>query len=133
MPERPGSEQTVSDVLIVGAGIAGLSTAIALGRRGIRTTVVDNGGGTVGASILITHRAVYALDELGVLGQILEVGRQIGASEPSWWTYVQNAEGKRLPVQAPVLEEGWSLPSTVFIYRPLLSEILTRAAVEAGA
>jgi 2-polyprenyl-6-methoxyphenol hydroxylase-like FAD-dependent oxidoreductase len=133
VPERPESEQTVSDVLIVGAGIAGLSTAIALGQRGVKSTVVDNGGGAVGASILITHRAVYALQELGVLDEILEVGRQIRASERSWWTYVQNAEGERLPVQAPVLEEGWSLPSTVFIYRPLLSEILTRRAVEAGA
>ena len=133
MPERRESERTVSEVLIVGAGIAGLSTAIALGRRGIRVTVVDQAGGAVGASILVTHRAVYALDELGVLAPILEVGRQIRPSERSWWTYVFNADGERLPVPAPVLDDGWSLPSTVFIYRPLLSDILTRTAKELGA
>ncbi len=133
MAERGESDRIVNDVLIVGAGIAGLSTAIAMGRRGIRTTVIDHAGAAVGASILVTHRAVYALEELGVLDRILEVGRQILPSERSWWTYVFNAEGERLPVPAPVLEDGWSLPSTVFIYRPLLSEILTRTAVECGA
>ncbi len=133
MGESGESGPIVNDVLIVGAGIAGLSTAIALGRRGIRTTVVDHAGAAVGASILVTHRAVYALEELGVLDAILEVGRQIRPPEPSWWTYVYNAQGERLPVPEPVLEDGWALPSTVFIYRPLLSEILARTAVEFGA
>jgi 2-polyprenyl-6-methoxyphenol hydroxylase-like FAD-dependent oxidoreductase len=121
------------DVLIVGAGIAGLSCAIALGRRGVRTTVVDHAGGAIGASILFSHRAVYALEELGVLDRILAAGRQIQASERSWWTYVFNAMGERLPVPEPVLDQDWSLPSTVFIYRPLLAEILTQAAVEHGS
>ncbi len=84
------SEQTVNgDVLIVGAGIAGLSTAIAPGpARHQNDGGRQRAAAAVGASILITHRAVYALEELGVLDQILEVGRQIRASEPSWWTYV---------------------------------------------
>ncbi len=127
------SELAITDVLIVGAGIAGLSSAIALGRRGVRTTIVDHSGGVVGASILITHRAVFGLEELGVLDRILEVGRQIRPSERSWWTYVFNALGERLPVPAPVLDDDWSLPSTVFIFRPLLAEILTQTAIEQGA
>ena len=127
------TKMPVDEVLIVGAGIAGLSCAIALGRRGVKTTVVDHGGGAVGASILFSHRAVYALEELGVLDRILAAGRQIRASERSWWTYVFNAMGERLPVPEPVLDEDWSLPSTVFIYRPLLAEILTRTAVEHGS
>lgn len=127
------SEVAVSEVLIVGAGIAGLSSAIALGRRGVRSTVVDHAGDAIGASILFSHRAVHALEEIGVLDQIIEVGRQIRPSEPSWWTYVYNAAGERLPVPEPVLGDDWSLPSTVFIYRPLLAEILTRNAIEHGA
>lgn len=131
MPD--GAELPVKDVLIVGAGIAGLSSAIELGKRGVRTTVVDHSGGVVGASILITHRAVYALQALGVLDEILEVGRQIRASEQSWWTYVYNARGERLPIPAPVLDDDWSVPSTVFIFRPLLARILADAAQANGA
>ncbi len=123
----------VNDVLIVGGGIAGLCSAIALGRRGVRTTVVDQTGAAVGASILITHRAVYGLSELGVLDRVLERGRQIGPREASWWTYVFNAAGERVPVPSPVLADDWALPSTVFIYRPLLAEILSAAAAEHGA
>jgi 2-polyprenyl-6-methoxyphenol hydroxylase-like FAD-dependent oxidoreductase len=110
-----------------------MSSAIALARRGARVTVLDHGGDAVGASILITHRAVYGLEELGVLDRILEVGRRILPSERSWWTYVFNALGERLPVPAPVLDDDWSLPSTVFIFRPLLAEILTQTAIEQGA
>ncbi len=127
------SELPVSEVLIVGAGIAGLSSAIALGRHGVRTTVVDRVGDAIGASILFSHRAVYALEELGVLDQILAAGRQIRASERSWWTYVYNAAGERLPVPAPVLPDDWSLPSTVFIYRPVLAKILLESAAAHGA
>ena len=126
-------ELPVENVLIVGAGLAGLSSAIALRQRGANVTVVDNAGGAVGASIVITHRAVYALEQLGVLDAIIELGCQIRADEPSWWTLVHNAEGQRLPLQAPVLGEEWRLPSTVYIYRPVLADILADAADAAGA
>jgi 2-polyprenyl-6-methoxyphenol hydroxylase-like FAD-dependent oxidoreductase len=131
--EQRESDLAVSDVLVVGGGIAGLSSAIALAGRGASVTVVDHAGGVDGASILFSHRAVYGLEELGILERILEVGRQIRPSERSWWTYVFNATGERLPVPAPVLGEDWSLPSTVFIYRPLLAEILAQAAADRGA
>lgn len=122
----------VQSVLIVGAGIAGLSAAIALGKRGVDTTVVDQAGGVVGASILISHRAVYGLDDLDVLERIVAVGRQIRPDELSWWVHVFNARGERLQLPEPVLRD-WTLPSTVFIYRPLLAEILMNAARENGA
>jgi naringenin degradation protein FdeE len=121
----------VRDVLIVGGGIAGLAAAIALGERGVRCTVVDQTGGAVGASIVITHRAVYALEELGVLERILEVGRQIKPDEPSWWTFLFNAKGEQLPVPEPVLRD-WTVPSSVFVYRPLLADILTDRACATG-
>lgn len=119
-------------VLVVGGGICGLSTAISLARRGHRVTVVDNAEGAVGASLIVGHGAVYALEELGVFDEVLAVGKQIRADEPSWWTLVYNPAGERLPVKAPRLPTT-GLPSMVFVFRPLISEILVAAARRHGA
>ncbi len=56
----------ISNVLIVGGGIAGLSAAIALSRTGVQCDVVELGSSWGGASIGITGRAADALGELGV-------------------------------------------------------------------
>jgi 2-polyprenyl-6-methoxyphenol hydroxylase-like FAD-dependent oxidoreductase len=118
--------------LVVGAGICGLSSAISLARRGHHVTVVDKAEGAVGASLIVGHGAVHALDELGVLDEVLAVGKQIRADEPSWWTLVYNPAGEQLPVKAPKLPTT-GLPSMVFVYRPLISEILVAAARRHGA
>jgi 2-polyprenyl-6-methoxyphenol hydroxylase-like FAD-dependent oxidoreductase len=119
-------------VLVVGAGVAGLSATISLARRGHKVTAIDKGAGAVGASIIVGHGAVYALQELGVLDDVLRVAKKIEADEPSWWTHVYNARGERMPIPAPVLPtEG--LPSMAFLYRPLLSDILVAKACEHGA
>jgi 2-polyprenyl-6-methoxyphenol hydroxylase-like FAD-dependent oxidoreductase len=119
-------------VLVVGGGVAGLSTAISLSARGHQVTVVDRAEGAIGASIIVGHGAVYALEALGVLDRVLEVAKQIKADEPSWWTLVHNATGERMPVPAPRLPTT-GLPSMVFLYRPLLSDILVAAARRHGA
>ena len=54
----------ISNVLIVGGGIAGLSAAIALSRTGVQCDVVELGSSWGGASIGITGRAADALGEL---------------------------------------------------------------------
>lgn len=118
--------------LVIGGGVAGLSAAISLGARGHQVTVVDRAEGAIGASIIVGHGAVYALEALGVLDQVLEVAKQIKADEPSWWTLVHNAKGERMPVPAPRLPTT-GLPSMVFLYRPLLSDILVDAARRHGA
>jgi 2-polyprenyl-6-methoxyphenol hydroxylase-like FAD-dependent oxidoreductase len=120
------------DVLVVGAGVAGLSTAISLARRGHRVVVVDHLGGALGASIIVGHGAVHALEALGVLDEVLAVGKHIRADEPSWWTHVYNSAGEQMPVPPPRLPTT-GLPSMVFVYRPLLSDILVAAAREHGA
>jgi 2-polyprenyl-6-methoxyphenol hydroxylase-like FAD-dependent oxidoreductase len=56
----------ISKALIVGGGIAGLSSAIALSRTGVQCDVVEVGNSWGGASIGITGRAADALGELGV-------------------------------------------------------------------
>src|ERR1700733_5574386 len=105
-------------VLVIGGGVAGLSAAISLAARGHQVTGVDRAEGAIGASIIVGHGAVYALEALGVLDQVLEVAKQIKADEPSWWTLVHNAKGERMPVPAPRLPTT-GLPSMVFLYRPL--------------
>jgi 2-polyprenyl-6-methoxyphenol hydroxylase-like FAD-dependent oxidoreductase len=116
----------------VGAGICGLSAAVSLARRGHAVTVIDKAEGAVGASLIVGHGAVYALDELGVLDDVLAVGKHIPADEPSWWTLVYNPSGERVPVPAPSLPTT-GLPSMLFVYRPLMSEILVAAARRHGA
>ena len=56
----------ISKALIVGGGIAGLSSAIALSRAGVHCDVVEVGRSWGGASIGISGRAADALAELGV-------------------------------------------------------------------
>jgi 2-polyprenyl-6-methoxyphenol hydroxylase-like FAD-dependent oxidoreductase len=119
-------------VLVVGAGVAGLSSAISLARRGMDVTVVDQGSGAVGASIIVGHGAVHALEDLGVLDEVLAAGTCIRADEPSWWTRVYDVRGELLPVPAPTLPTT-GLPSMVFVYRPLLSDILVATARRHGA
>ncbi|XP_004288322.1 PREDICTED: zeaxanthin epoxidase, chloroplastic-like [Fragaria vesca subsp. vesca] len=59
---------TVEDVVIVGAGIAGLATAVALKRAGIEALVLEKSEGlrTTGAALTLFPNAWIALDALGV-------------------------------------------------------------------
>ena len=61
-----------SRVCLIGGGIAGLSTAIALARRGIHCDVVELSDEPLGASLGISGRAAEALDELGIYDQMYE-------------------------------------------------------------
>lgn len=65
------------DVLVVGAGIGGLTTALALARSGHRVTLSErtDAFGAVGAGLVLAPNAVRVLDALGVdlvgRGQVL--------------------------------------------------------------
>lgn len=67
------------NVLVLGAGIVGMSTAIHLRRRGIETTVVDKVGPAAGASFgnggLIQREAVFPYRFPRDLGTLLRVAR----------------------------------------------------------
>lgn len=60
--------ETVEDVVIVGAGIAGLATAIALKRVGVRSLILEKSETlrSTGAALTLTPNAWLALDALGV-------------------------------------------------------------------
>ncbi|KAJ9177745.1 hypothetical protein P3X46_012926 [Hevea brasiliensis] len=60
--------ETLEDVVIIGAGIAGLATAVALKRVGIRSLILEKSETlrSTGAALTLTQNAWLALDTLGV-------------------------------------------------------------------
>src|SRR3954471_11732842 len=74
-PELAKNESALYPVAVVGAGLAGLTAALELGSRGVRTIVVDEDD-TVGASGLSSRGICYAkrsleiFDRFGVAGRI---------------------------------------------------------------
>jgi salicylate hydroxylase len=61
--------RSTGHALVVGAGIGGLATALALGRTGWRVTVLEQAAviGEIGAGIQLSPNGVRVLDSLGVL------------------------------------------------------------------
>ena len=78
-PELSGANAGTYPVIIAGGGLGGLTCALELGSRGIRTIVLDEDD-TVGAAGLSSRGICYArhsleiLDRFGVAGRILEKG-----------------------------------------------------------
>jgi 3-(3-hydroxy-phenyl)propionate hydroxylase len=74
-PELSGKQTALYPVIVVGAGLAGLTAALELGSRGIRTVILDDDN-TVGASGLSSRGICYAkrsleiFDRLGVAARI---------------------------------------------------------------
>lgn len=77
-PKRP---KGAPHIAIVGAGIGGMTAAIALSRAGVAVTVFEQAGalGWVGQAINLAPNAVRALDELGLGDRIRR-----DAWRPSW-------------------------------------------------
>ncbi|MCY1674949.1 FAD-dependent monooxygenase [Pseudarthrobacter sp. SL88] len=121
---------TIRKALIVGGGIAGLTAATTLGRRGVACDVVELRDEPAGAAITIQNRAINALSELGLLDQLLEAG----AVHPQRdiFRYL-DARGEVIPTPPMPPEPESGLPSAVAIHRVELARILRAAAEEAGA
>ncbi|WP_433474257.1 FAD-dependent monooxygenase [Spirillospora sp. CA-142024] len=62
------------DVLVIGAGPAGLTLAVDLARRGIRHRIIDPGIGAGSRGKGLQPRTLEVFDDLGVAGAILEAG-----------------------------------------------------------
>ncbi|MDT8860191.1 FAD-dependent monooxygenase [Alkalihalobacillus sp. MEB130] len=67
----------VKKVLIVGGGIGGLSTAIALENAGIKTEIVEiqKEYNVYGVGIILQSNAIRVLDDLGVLEEVVARGK----------------------------------------------------------
>ncbi|KAH7520778.1 hypothetical protein FEM48_Zijuj08G0182100 [Ziziphus jujuba var. spinosa] len=86
--------EMVEDVVIVGAGIAGLATAVALKRAGIRSLVLEKAEElrTTGSALTLFPNAWLALDALGVSHKLTSL-------------YASNTKGYVTNVDTGVIQE----------------------------
>jgi 2-polyprenyl-6-methoxyphenol hydroxylase-like FAD-dependent oxidoreductase len=115
-------------ILIVGGGIGGLTSAIALGRQGHAIEVIerDPDWAVYGVGIIQQGNVVRAMKELGLIDDYLEAGfpfEQVDVFIPS------GAHVASLPM--PKLVPGY--PAGVGIGRRALHKVLGDRAIEAGA
>ena len=121
----------IHNALVVGAGLAGLSTAISIAKLGVQVTLVERSKELAeGAMITLSNRGPDALAELGVLDECMS------AASAEWentvYHNVYDAEGNRLSAGSLPTREPDGIPVYLFIYRPALSQILTERAESVG-
>ncbi|WP_445166012.1 FAD-dependent oxidoreductase [Mycolicibacterium sp. Dal123E01] len=91
--------QSVAEIAVVGAGIAGLASAVALTQRGHSVTVIEERTDTTsGAGISIWPNALAALDQLGLGDQVRAAGGRITAGAMRWkdGTWLRRPSGERI-------------------------------------
>lgn len=81
-PELAGNPGGVYPVIVVGAGLAGLTAALELGSRGVRTVLLDEDN-TVGASGLSSRGICYAKRSLEILDRF-DVAARIRGKGVTW-------------------------------------------------
>lgn len=109
-------------ILVIGAGIAGLATAVAMQRRGYAVAVLEERTDTSsGAGISIWPNALAALDRIGVGQAVRDAGGRITAGALRW------RDGSWLRRPAPErLIKALGEP-LVIVQRSALRDILTGA------
>jgi 2-polyprenyl-6-methoxyphenol hydroxylase-like FAD-dependent oxidoreductase len=117
-------ENRRSRVLVVGAGIAGLATAVALHQRGLDVEVIERARALdeIGAALSLWPNALAALGELGLEAAVLEEGTPVASGTlraPSGRVITAIDEGAlRRALQGP----------TIAIHRAVLQRLLLEAA-----
>jgi 2-polyprenyl-6-methoxyphenol hydroxylase-like FAD-dependent oxidoreductase len=72
-------------ILVIGAGISGLATAVALQRRGKDVTVIEErADASSGAGISIWPNALAALDEIGLGDAVRDAGGRVTVGAMRW-------------------------------------------------
>jgi 2-polyprenyl-6-methoxyphenol hydroxylase-like FAD-dependent oxidoreductase len=110
------------DVVVIGAGIAGLATAVALQRRGHTVTVLEQRADTSpGAGISIWPNALAALDTMDLGDAVRDAGGRVTAGAVRWrdGTWLRRPAGERM-----VTALGEPL---VVVRRAALRDVLTAA------
>ncbi|KAI5456861.1 hypothetical protein BGZ63DRAFT_428301 [Mariannaea sp. PMI_226] len=118
----------IGSVCIIGGGIAGLSSAIALSRIGLTCEVFEKNDAKEGAAIGLTGQVVNALDELGIYDLVHDAGHPF--SHDSQAASLRDSTGNLL--------NAFPKPKTtdaklgVGIYRPTLIKLMTEVAKGLG-
>lgn len=115
------------DILLVGAGIGGLSAAIALARKGHAVTAIerDPSWSVYGVGIIQQSNVIRAMEQLGVLDSFLDAACGFDAVE------IFTPDGTKVArVPTPRLVEG--RPSNVGIGRRALQKVLGDSAKALG-
>lgn len=115
-------------VLVIGAGIGGLTSAIALRRRGFAVHVIekDPAWSVYGVGIIQQGNVLRAADQLGILERYVDAGVGFDAVE------VYAPDGRKLArVPSPRLLPN--RPANLGVGRRALQKVLGDAAREAGA
>ncbi|WP_226343949.1 FAD-dependent monooxygenase [Agilicoccus flavus] len=120
----------VNDVLVVGAGMAGVSLGILLAEAGVDVRIVDTKDGVhaLGSGITLQGNALRVLRVLGVWDQVAAHGYAfdgLGLRAP-------DPHGSLVAELTELRTGGPDLPATLGIYRPDLARIVVDRAVEAG-
>ncbi|WP_370942148.1 FAD-dependent monooxygenase [Amycolatopsis sp. cg5] len=126
MPARAGDMTT--EVLVVGAGPAGLTLAHELTRRGVRVRLIDaKTGPAVTSRAIATHpRTLEIYDQMGVAEAMVSHGERIGA-----FTLFQN--GTRLTrLEADYDEMPTRFPFTLCIDQVLTESVLRESLARLG-
>jgi 2-polyprenyl-6-methoxyphenol hydroxylase-like FAD-dependent oxidoreductase len=116
-------------VLVIGGGIGGLSTTLALRRQGVDVDVVerDPEWGVYGVGIIQPGNALRALDSLGLAEACVDAGHPIRGDR----TWLADAQTQIAAHDWPALVGH--LPPGNGLTRPKLHEILTSRTLESGA
>src|SRR3954468_18015647 len=118
----------IEKVLVVGGGIGGLSTTVALRNAGIEVDVVEKNPkwDVYGVGIIQPPNAIGALARIGLAEQCLERGHPIMGGRNHL------ADGTLLGEDDyPPVVPGW--PPMNGLTRPALHEILTSTTLDSGA
>jgi len=126
-----GQRTAVGRVLVVGGGLAGLALAIALAQLGVVVEVVEVTDQVERWGLGLTHRVMYALESLGVLGDC-RAGGTVVTGQGSLFNYMFDAAGERMEIPPSRVDRDRRLPAGIVIYRPELIRILRAHAAAAG-
>ncbi|HYC84089.1 MAG TPA: FAD-dependent monooxygenase [Chryseosolibacter sp.] len=106
---------------VVGAGIGGLSVAIALQRRGFDVTVVENAPAikTLGAGLVLAANAIKAFTTIGISNDVLQSGKALKALR------IKDPQGNVIhETDSEKLSEKLGLANTFAIHRADLHAVL---------
>ena len=114
----------IEKVLVVGGGLAGMTLATALARKGVRAEIVEisQQWSALGVGISVQGPTLRALKTIGALDACVERG--FGYSSVITCDPASKVTGR---VELPKLN-GPDYPATLGIMRPILNDILIEAS-----